>query len=39
MHGVALRLLMNEDQRKIASEFGYLRSLGFCVEFKEDDID
>ena len=36
MHGAALRLLMDEDQRKIVAEYGYRRSVAYCEQFKRD---
>ena len=36
MHGAALRLLMDEDHRKIVAEYGYLRSVSYCEAFKVD---
>jgi hypothetical protein len=37
MHGAALRLLMNDEQRKITAEYGYLRSISYVEEFQGDD--
>jgi hypothetical protein len=28
---------MNDDQRKISAEYGYLRSVGYCEEFNRDN--
>jgi hypothetical protein len=36
MHGAALRLLMNDEQRKITAEYGYLRSISYVEEFEGD---
>jgi hypothetical protein len=39
MHGAALRLLMNDEQRKITAEYGYLRSISYVEEFQGDEAE
>ena len=36
MHGAALRILMDEDQRKVVAEYGYRRSVAYCEKAETD---
>jgi hypothetical protein len=39
MHGAALRLLMNDEQRNLSAEFGYLRCISYVEDFQEKDAE
>ena len=38
MYGVALHLLLDKDQKRLAAELGYFRNLALAEEIPEEDI-